>query len=284
MDQHTEISNVAIWGLGRVGTGFALALKSLPISLHLYSSSEVSRQRAAELGLSVEASIDEWKTKAQTSQVVALGWSDDALMGALSTLAIPLTSQQTVVHFSGLLNGANLGTSVASLGSVHPLAACPNPHTAEEVFKRGPLVLEGSEQACKILEKLTSALGARSFHLNEGQKTKYHAGAVLASNALVGLLHLARKEWEQAGLANANELLVSLSQSALNAVAEQGLKDGLTGPLKRSDLGSLEHHLSVLDHDPSLIYKALHRQLIDLLGKDFFDTDVKEALETLLKN
>lgn len=284
MEQHTEISDVAIWGLGRVGTGFALALSSLPISLHLYSSTELSRARATKLGLTVESSIDDWNAKAQSAQIVALGWSDDALNDALSTLALPLNSEQTVIHFSGLLNGANLGRSSAHLGSLHPLAACPNPKAARDVFKHGPLVLEGSEPARKVMERLTNQLGAKSFQLQEGQKSKYHAGAVLASNTLVGLLHLARHQWEQAGLEQADELLVSLSRSALNAVASQGLKDGLTGPLKRGDLGSLESHLAVLDDEATIIYKGLHRQLVKLLGRESFEENVQEALDKLLKS
>ena len=137
-------SEIAIWGLGRVGTGFALALKHLPISLHLYSSSETSRDRANALGLRVEASLQAWQSKAKNAEFIALGWSDDALHQGAAELGNILSAKQTLIHFSGLLNAAVLGATPANLGSIHPLAACPTPESAAKVFNQGPLVLEGS--------------------------------------------------------------------------------------------------------------------------------------------
>jgi len=275
-------SEVAIWGLGRVGTGFALALKDLPISLHLYSSSETSRDRTSALGLRVEPSLEAWQNKAKNAEVIALGWSDDALHQGASKLGDILTAKQTLIHFSGLLNAAVLGSTPAELGSVHPLAACPTPESAVNVFKQGPLVLEGAHSAQIRMRQLVDRLGAKSFEVKEGQKATYHAGAVLASNALVGLLHLASKEWKQAGLEQADELLVSLSESAIRAVAEKGLIDGLTGPLKRGDIGSLERHLAVLSDDTSVTYKALHRALMDLIGEDLENAETRDRLKALL--
>jgi len=276
-------SEIAIWGLGRVGTGFALALKPLPTSLHLYSSSETSRERARALGLRVEPSLEAWQNKAKNAELIAFGWSDDALPQSASKLDIPLSAEQTLVHFSGLLDAAVLGETPAQLGSIHPLAACPDPESAANVFKAGPLVLEGSQKAQKCMKRLSEKLGARSFELKEGQKSRYHAGAVLASNALVGLLHLAGKEWREAGLKGTDELLVSLSQSAIRAVAENGPRNGLTGPLKRGDIGSVEKHLAVLSDEASIVYKALHRELLDLVGKDLESTKIRDRLSTLLK-
>ena len=153
MGSPSPISRIAIWGLGRVGTGFALALSELPISLYLFSTSEASRERASNLGLEVEASQDSWSQKAQEADIIAFAWSDDAISKALHTCTFEPSSTQLLVHFSGLLNADDFGETAALKASLHPLAACPTPRAAEMVFKNGPLVLEGSTDALARLRR-----------------------------------------------------------------------------------------------------------------------------------
>lgn len=235
------------------------------------------------MGLSVLTSLEEWASQAARADLIALAWSDDAIENARTSLPFSPSADQTVIHFSGLLNAKALGISDAELGSIHPLAACATPENAKEVFRRGPLVLEGSPRAVETLENLAKTLGAQTSLLSEGQKTRYHAGAVLASNALVGLLHTALKEWQASGLEDAQQLLLSLSQSALSAVSETDLQRGLTGPLKRGDIGSIRLHLEALDGRAETIYRLLHLKLIELLGDQHFDETLRNELETLLK-
>ena len=283
MGSPSPISRIAIWGLGRVGTGFALALSDLPISLYLFSTSEASRERASNLGLEVEASQDSWAQKAQEADIIAFAWSDDAISKAIRTCTFEPRSTQLLVHFSGLLNADDLGETAALKASLHPLAACPTPRAAEMVFKNGPLVLEGSKDALARLEPLTQSLGADIHYLREGQKAPYHAGAVLGSNALIGLLHAALEEWNRAGLHNGEQLILSLAQSALDGAQTHGLRDGLTGPLKRADQGSIEKHLNTLESDRLSLYKILNRELIQLLGEGHFNQKTILKLQELLK-
>ena len=83
---------------------------------------------------------------------------------------------------------------------------------------------------------------------------------MLGSNALIGLLHAALDEWNKAGLHNGEQLILSLAQSALDGAHTHGLRDGLTGPLKRADQGSLEKHLDTLESDRLSLYKILNRE------------------------
>ena len=283
MGSPSPITRIAIWGLGRVGTGFALALSKLPISLYLFSTSATSRERASNLGLEVEASQDAWSQNAKEADIIAFAWSDDAISEALNACTFEPSSTQLLLHFSGLLNADDLGTTTALKASLHPLAACPTPHAAETVFKNGPLVLEGSVDALARLKSLTESLGADIYYLREGQKAHYHAGAVLGSNALIGLLHAALQEWNSAGLHNSEQLILSLAQSAIDGAHALGLRDGLTGPLKRADQGSLEKHLSALKTDRLSLYKILNRELIQLLGEEHFEPKTVAKLQELLK-
>lgn len=285
MTATSRIKSVAIWGLGNVGTGFALALKPLPISLYLYSSSKQSRDNARSFGLDVLDSLEEWNLNAiGHADLIALGWSDDALPDAQPRHLDALRPDQTLIHFSGALNAAELGQGPAETASLHPLAACPSPQRAARTFAEGPLVLEGTDEACDRLRPFLRALGSSVHHLNQGQKTAYHAGAVLASNALVGLLHAAQSQWEKAGLLDTQEtLLVSLANSALEAVRERGLGGGLTGPLKRGDIGTINRHLATLDAPTRELYQNLSQELMKLLGKNHFETKVYEALNEILR-
>ena len=283
MTATSPITKVAIWGMGRVGTGFALALNNLPVSLYLFSTSKESRESATRMGLEVEASQDAWTERAKNADIVSFAWSDDAIPTAMRLCDFQPNTDQLVLHFSGLLNANAFGETKALKASLHPLAACSTPLVAQQVFRSGPLVVEGSTASIARLKPLTQSLGADVYYLNEGQKAHYHAGAVLGSNALIGLLHAALQEWDKAGLENAEPLMLSLARSALGAASDLGLRDGLTGPLKRADLGSLEQHLSTLGAERLTLYKLLSRQLIEVLGDSHFEPEMLTELQELLK-
>ena len=106
-------------------------------------------------------SLDEWSVNAVgDADLIALGWSDDALPDAQPRHLKALRPDQTLIHFSGALNAAELGQGPAETASLRPLAACPSPQRAARTFAEGPLVL-GVPMAFCVITVFTSDLGAR---------------------------------------------------------------------------------------------------------------------------
>ena len=53
--------------------------------------------------------------------------------------------------------------------------------------------MEGSEKAVAVMRSLFEGLGHTVYGLDSADKVKYHAAAVLASNAVVGLFYSAQQ-------------------------------------------------------------------------------------------
>jgi predicted short-subunit dehydrogenase-like oxidoreductase (DUF2520 family) len=97
---------------------------------------------------------------------------------------------------------------------------------------------------------------------------KYHAAAAIASNYVVAVLDAAVGLLRQVGIDEAAALaaLVPLAAGAVTNVAAKGLADGLTGPIRRGDAGTVARHLEALTADPALheLYRVLGRRALGL--------------------
>lgn len=161
------------------------------------------------------------------------------------------------------------GRWVAHLSGATPLSAL-DPHRKRFIVhplqtltrERGPEQLDGAwaavtaerPAALKRAHWLAETLGLKPFVLPDGDRTIYHAGAVIAGNFLVTLYRTASRLLADAGAPP--EALVPLMRRTI----ENGFD--LTGPVARGDWETVDRHIAALEsRAPDLV--PLYRALTD---------------------
>ena len=279
-------------GAGRAGTALARGLAAVGWPVVAVSSRTAAHAEALAACLPEAArALPDAQGVADAADVVFLTVPDAAISAVAE--AIAWTRGQGVVHASGVESTAPLAAAArqgALAGSFHPLqtfAAVPPPD-ALAPFVGVTCALEGDHTLLPRLEAMARALGARPQALPPETKLLYHTAAVLASNYLVTLLHLAADLWRTFGVPEreATEALLPLVRGAIDNVAAHGAVEALTGPIARGDAGTVEKHLAALAAarpEALATYRALGRATLELVRlRGDLDAEAVAALEALV--
>lgn len=126
---------------------------------------------------------------------------------------------------------------------------------------RIPFCLEAkNNEDMKLLESLTSHLGAQSYQVNSDQRTYLHLAAVLSHNFGNHLYHKAQEVIEEQGLDF--KMLLPLLENAIQKLYDKPAFELQTGPAVRHDQKTIEKHLSLLNDNMSRdIYKLLTQSI-----------------------
>lgn len=251
-------------------------------TLALWSRSEAGRTRLQEAAGKARTA-DSLEALAGGVDVLLLAVSDDQL----PDLARGLTGGPAkLVHLSGVHGLEVYGNEALGCAAVHPpMALGPD---AEGVFS-------SLDQSLWTLQcGLEDQAFFRHFLADRNlapvllpvqaarQRAEYHAACVMAANLVHGLMTLAQEGMVRSGVdrKDAPALVKQLVQSVLPAA---GTSEGLTGPVKRGDAGTLKRHLLVLgESDPQAAeaYRSLSLVLINLLSKSASQEE-REVLENM---
>lgn len=261
-------------GAGRVARALAGALAGAGFPVVAVASR--SQESAAALGARLPGALvaPALQGVVDRAEVVFLTVPDDAIAPACAALA--WRPGQLAVHCSGAHGLAPLEPVVrrgAMAGAMHPLwslaletGSAPGPGLPAGVT----FALEGTPGAVPALRRMVAALGGSALELPAGQRTAYHLGAVLASNYLVTLMHLAARLWEGAlGVDESQALraLLPLVRGTLANLERLGPVRALTGPVARGDAGTVAAHLDELARRAPWLHPAyleLARQTVRL--------------------
>jgi predicted short-subunit dehydrogenase-like oxidoreductase (DUF2520 family) len=256
-------------GCGRVGGALARALHAAGYEVGPLWSRSAARAEAAVSALPGTLVAPSTQDVADSSDLVIVAVPDRAIAPVAE--AVAWSRGRSVVHTSGgtgveaLQRAADAG---AKVGAWHPLKSFAG--GADDADLRGiTFAIEAGPSLGEVLDSLTRALGATPLHLAAADRARYHASAVLASNALVALLGEAASLWTAFGWTREQALaaLLPLAQGAVDNVAALGLPDALTGPVERGDRATVERHLAALADAPprvSEVYRVLSRAALDL--------------------
>src|SRR5262249_60497850 len=107
---------------------------------------------------------------------------------------------------------------------------------------------------------------------------------------LVAAMRAARRTRSGAGVApdKAAQALIPLAEGALRNIAAHGMTGGLTGPIRRGDLTTVQRHLEAVRDRPDLaeIYRVLARRAVVIAsridGRDAPDRTALDAIRALL--
>lgn len=193
---------------------------------------------------------------------------DDAL-GEL--LEAELAPDAIVLHASGSAEPAMLGAVRRAghrAGTFHPLVPLADPARAAEALAGAYIGIDGDEEARELSRLLAGKLGALVVEIPRGEKARYHAAAVIASNFPAVLLRTAERVLREAGVPGdvADGAARSLLRQAVRNLEGGEAARALTGPIVRGDAATVSAHLRVLASDPEAleVYRALSLAALDL--------------------
>jgi predicted short-subunit dehydrogenase-like oxidoreductase (DUF2520 family) len=180
---------------------------------------------------------------------------------------------------------APLKRAGVACGVLHPLQTVPTPEQGVKSLRGVTYGIAGDRLAVEWAEDLVSLLGGRALRVAPEHLTSYHAGAVMASNALVAVIDAAVVLMGQAGVERdaALRALEPLARSSLDNVFANGPSAALTGPVVRGDAGTVAAHMDALDDAPptvAALYVAAARRLIEIAR----ERDLSEASVRALKS
>lgn len=208
------------------------------------------------------------------ADVVVLAVRDEAVAEVASVLLNTglVNARHVLLHCSGAMSAsAALGAvqdRVGGIGTLHPLRAIADGRTAMRELAGAVFGVEGNARGLAAARRLVQAMGGKPLALSGEQMTAYHTAAAMASNYVVALMDAATELLARAGVEAGDALaaLLPLIQGSLANVERQGLAEGLTGPIRRGDQGTVARHLRALEGSPALaeLYRTLGRRTVDI--------------------
>lgn len=248
----------AVLGLGKAGGALlaSLALAGVPVSARARRLDALLAHRGFP-----------------RASLLFLAVPDGALPAIADELARARRSPalRLVVHMSGArgLDALAPLAGTACVGSFHPLASLDG----RSPIPAGTLVAwdveAGARGAARALPALARLIRCRPARIPDAERTRYHAGAVVAGNLPVALLAAGVRLLVEAGVPEglARVSLARLLRSQAENAERRSLGEALTGPVARGDVDTITRHLALLDADePALadVYRALSRALVDV--------------------
>jgi predicted short-subunit dehydrogenase-like oxidoreductase (DUF2520 family) len=259
------LKHVAIFGMGRFGRALASELARVGVATRMGG-----RGRAPG-----GDDVRQFRTPAEfldglaPGALIVMSVRDDAIAEvAAQFAALPGAAQHMFVHNSGA-SGLGVVKALADkgvpAGVFHILQSLP-PEQRGGRIAGSYAAIAGPQGLIAVLRELAARVQVTPVELSEGQWAAYHAAAVLASNALLGLLETGRGILKDAGISpeQAGKMLIPLVEGTLKNAQEFDLPMALTGPVVRGDVGTIKRHLDVLQGDARDTYKAVMRAVIGL--------------------
>lgn len=266
--------NTFVIGAGPVATVLAASLRrgQLPVLGLWARRPDAARAAARTAGVAGFSSAP--PDLLLESDVVVLAVRDSAIAEVAAMLVGTglITKRHVLLHCSGAVAaGEVLGgvaDKVGGVGTLHPLRAISDASAVATGLRGTVFGIEGDAAAQEVARRLVAAMGGATLPLAREQMAAYHAAAAMASNYVVALVDAAAQALSAAGmpLDQAVASLVPLAQGALANVAERGAKLGLTGPIRRGDVATVQRHMSALAVRPDTqeLYRALGRATVQL--------------------
>jgi predicted short-subunit dehydrogenase-like oxidoreductase (DUF2520 family) len=228
------------------------------------------------------------------ADVILIAVRDDKVSEVAQKLVATglITRHHIMLHCSGAVSAEvafeSVRDRVGGVATLHPLRAIPTARDAMRDLKGTLFGVQGDDAGRRAATALVDALGGQSLVLEGTQMAAYHAAAALASNQLIALLSVAVELLGSAGIGEEQALaaITPLVEGTLKNVAQNGLRDALTGPIRRGDKATIERHLEVVSALPAhvgALYRELGLRTVEVArGAEGADGGALDAIEALL--
>ena len=207
-------------------------------------------------------------------EIVSAPRAGDTGIGAAATRP-PSVPRPVVLHVSGSSTPLALDDLRAqghAAGTFHPLVPIAEPAHAGERLRGAWIGLDGDAAAIDAGRALARHLGASTLVIPAGEKARYHAAAVFASNFPPVLAAMAGELMHATGVSrsDARSAVTALLRASVANLHEGEPVSVLTGPIARGDAATVRAHLAALTTDARVlaVYRALSMAAVDLLAAD----------------
>lgn len=288
-----NIQNIAIIGLGKVGTALAKLIHDRAEQQLFIASRDIQKAQASKLLVGTNAQVCSIEEACQNADLVLLTVSDDVI-GQVATKIAPYCQQGSIIaHCSGALTSDVIEHKQGFVASLHPLQTFPSVQAALEQLANSYCFFESSLEVKEQLLELINALGLKAVPIKPEAKVLYHAAAVFACNYLSSLMDAALELGDAADIDRQVlwQGLYPLINATLQNINQSSPSKALTGPIARGDEKTIEKHLQAIsqlgDKQANLaeLYTALGKQTIKLaqIKSPGIDTNKAEKLQQILE-
>lgn len=268
--------NIAILGLGKLGTAVGFLLKQAGYRIEAVASrSESSLERG--LPYTGGTACGSFVEAASRADCVFITTSDDNIHAVCLEIARngEAGPGKKIVHMSGaagldvLAPASERGADVAA---IHPIQSFADIEGAIRNMPGSTFGITCDERLRQWCAGIAADLGGRPVYIPEDVKPLYHAAACIASNYLVTLMNTTQTLYEEIGLDPSESFAAfwPLVKGTIRNIEDKGSILALTGPIARGDVKTIESHL--------LAFRAKAPRLLD-----FYRTMAELTIEVGMK-
>ncbi len=222
---------------------------------------------------------------------VVLAISDAAIPAVAGELAAlgPPGAGSVALHLSGAQPASILEPLARcgyATGSLHPLQTVADVEHGAERLRGAFFTFEGDDRARESAAEIVAAAGGRMLEVHAGDKARYHAACVFASNYVVACAAAATRLLADAVGVSREEAVRALSPLWSGAAAnleDPGLPRALTGPIARGDVETVRANLAALDNGTRALYARLGLEALALSRELGLDPARARELEDVLE-
>jgi predicted short-subunit dehydrogenase-like oxidoreductase (DUF2520 family) len=257
-----------VLGAGRAGLGVARAVAAAGgevVGVHGRRPLPAS----PPLGAVTAGRLPPARDAATVALVAVRDHQIDAALDELRARGVPRGA--AVLQASGSADPAGFAPLRAEgvpCGTFHPLVPLARPELAPALLRGAWIGIDGDAPAQGAATALAERVGARVLHIPPGEKGRYHAAAVFASNFPTVLAAVAERLLAGAGVPaeEAGPAVRHLLSSAAANLAGGDTALALTGPVVRGDVETVRRHVDALARVPDVLalYRALALEAVTL--------------------
>lgn len=280
---------VAIIGPGRVGGALARGLAHIGDEVVAVAGREGSASLTAFLQAVPGATHRPLEGVADDVDLVLVTTPDGAIAETARQVAAAdgVGEGQRWVHTSGGL-GIDVLSAVAAAGgrtaACHPAMTFPDPEAGAANLRGASWAVTAEEADLGWARVLVSDLGGSPVTLAAKDRTLYHAGLAVGSNATTAVVTMARDMLLGAGIEDPSGFLSPLVTTSALGGATRGV-EALTGPIRRGDAGTVAAHLAELRTSfPEAVeaYRALGELILAQAVRAGLEPAQVDAIRTVL--
>lgn len=262
----------AIVGTGRVAQAFGRLLTDAGLPPVAVGGRTLAHARNAASFITPSVRASSIADIPSLADHVLIAVSDVAIAAVADELARGGMRGGVALHTAGA-HGPDLLEPLAargvSCGVIHPLQTIADPTLGAEALRGATFGVSGNASAIDWALQLVEAAAGIPLRIRANSFASYHAGAVMAGNAVIAaidaavvLLGAAGVE-KRAALRAIGPLCLTSARNALDI----GPEAALTGPVQRGDAETISAHVEALASCPpyvAALYRASGHALVDI--------------------
>ena len=281
----------AIVGTGRVAQAFGRLLADAGLTpLAIAGRTADHAQRAAAFIAPATRAVRIQDVPPLADHIL-IAVADDAIETVAEELAGSGMRAGIALHTSGAHSPQSLSALAAhgaSCGVVHPLQTLADRERGVVALRGASFGIGGDTAALEWAGQLVAAAGGTPLRIREKGFASYHAGAVMAGNAVIAAIDAAVTLLSAAGIDRraALQALRPLCLTSAQNAFEMGPEAALTGPVQRGDAETIRAHVAALAGCPrpvAELYRASAHALVDIARRRGLSTASALAVERAIE-